>query len=167
MLGHCYHFSTGIDSVNDVFADDLYDADIAGPDDKCEDVTDPETAKVLMAELCAHGLRNVSKIDEFDEEPGWVIKTPEPGQLYEFKTSYFRNKFETIKTAAGTMTICEFIQPGHEKLLKLEKALSGRNGDMVSFTTNIGTSYMTLDSFIRKLEPSMTYYLSGHCVRVT
>ena len=167
MQGYCYHFTTNPESINDINADDLYEANVIGPTDKCDDVTKFTTAQALLDKLYMCGLRDYSELEDFQDNPGWSFTTPDSAGLNVIKAAFFRKKFNDMKTLAAKITMDDFITYNNADMLSLEACVRDRGHDLAAFDNHLGISYMPLDSFIRKLQPNTTYYLSGHCCRMT
>lgn len=165
MIGTCYQFSSDISDLNALCSEDLYEANLIGPDDKAICQESSKQAVNLAGVFTTNSLGSVERLT--GDEPGYKITTPGTPELEKAKQSYFAAKFATFQYIAKNISIDQFIQHHNEAMLKLETCINDRNHDHVAFFDNRGMSAMPLDSFIRKLEPNTIYYLSETTITVT
>lgn len=76
-------------------------------------------------------------------------------QLNQAQQDYFRPKLEKLKETVEKLTLFDVI---HSAPL-LDNIINNRYSDMITFADENTESTMTVDDFIRQLEPGVTYYV--------
>lgn len=161
---YCYHFTKDPAAVNEISAEDLYEANIAGPDDKCDTITDLKRTEEFARALGNAQLFRVVELENFDKEPGWALDTRTAENLKLGKETYFYKKFSRFRGLAPQLSLDEFMDPESRVMSELVDILTHPHGSLVAVDNHLGLSFKSLDKFIRELEPGQTWYLSGYCV---
>lgn len=163
MQGHVFQFTTCAEDISGVCPDEVYEANLAGPDDRVYIIANDGPVVIKTGKLETAGL----PYENNQNDPYIKFTTPDIENLNAIKRKYFQKAFEKFQKLARKLTLDQFVEYQSRDVLSLEKLLNDRLSDYVAFTNHLGTSYTTLDNFVKKLEPNTTYYLSKSCVVVT
>ena len=77
----------------------------------------------------------------------------------EAKRLYFEPLLKALKEQVEALTLENLISSGYSIGALVYSMANDNFGDLIEFENEVGTTRMTLDDFIRQIEPDVTYYV--------
>lgn len=120
-----------------------------------------ESVQNLVSRLCNAGFKGKLATDP-DYEGFYFFDTGSKDELLVCKSKYFAGAFASLQKMVNEMALATFASDGSEEFV-LRSLISNEAGDAVYFGEYLEAAY-SLDSFVRKLEPNITYYITPETV---